>query len=426
VPGAGVSAPSPALGVADALLRIADAATIVALCGRDGEAILAWGDALAAVPWRAGAELGAWIDGLVPAAPAVGPIPAREGWAGFDGGCLLALDYEAPARPPRAWRARAWASWSGGGPAFHGEPQCVERLREDLARPPAGIAPPRLLGPLAPSLSQAAHARAVGVIQDYIAQGDIYQANLTMSRRGRLAPAPHRDLACARALLAASPAPYAAVVRSPGQPTVVSHSPECFLRARGRAVRSSPIKGTRGRVHGEEEARRRELLASAKDRAELAMIVDLVRNDLGRVAVPGSVLVTSPVRLLDLDYAHHLVADVDARLGENLGYGALIASAFPAGSITGAPKLRAIAILAGLEQASRGAYCGTFGWIGPRGLELAVAIRTVLVDDDQVRLCAGGGIVADSDPAAEWEEACAKSAGMVRALGGAMDDDPAR
>ncbi len=423
-----MSAPTHALGVADALLRIADAATIVALCGRNGEAIVAWGDALEAVPWHPCAQLGAWIDASVPAsAPAqAGAIPATEGWDGFEGGCLLALDYEAPESPPRAWRARAWVSWSGGGPTFHGEPQRAERLRADLARPPAVLAPPRLLGPLAPSLSQAAHARAVGEIKDYIARGDIYQANLTMSRRGRLAAAPHRDLACARALLAASPAPYSAVLRSPGRSTIVSHSPECFLRARGRAVRSSPIKGTRGRVHGAEEERRRELLASAKDRAELAMIVDLVRNDLGRVAVPGSVQVTAPVRLLDLDYAHHLVADVDARLRENFGYGAVVAAAFPAGSITGAPKLRAIDILAGLEQGRRGAYCGTFGWIGQTGMELAVAIRTILVDDDQVRLFAGGGIVADSDPEAEWEEACAKSAGMVRALGGAMADDPAR
>jgi para-aminobenzoate synthetase component 1 len=422
-----VSAAAGALSVDDALLRIADAGTIIALCGRDGEAVLAWGEGVAAVPWALGADLAGWIDGAAPAPRAHGALPDAEGWAGFDGGCLLALDYESPASAPRAWRARAWASWRpGDGPTLHGDPAIVARQRAELARAGAALAPPVLAGPLAPSLPRDAHALAVRAILDCIARGDIYQANLTLSRVGRLAGAPHRDLACARALLATSPAPYAAIVRAPGRPTVVSHSPECFLRARGRELRSSPIKGTRGRVPGSERERRAELLASAKDRAELAMIVDLVRNDLGRVAVPGSVRVRTPVRVMDLDYAHHLVADVDARLAENFGYGALVASAFPAGSITGAPKRKAMDILASLEQAPRGAYCGTFGWIGHGGLELAVAIRTVLVDGDQVRLFAGGGIVADSDPEAEWEEVCAKSTGMMRALGGSAADGAAR
>ncbi len=257
-------------------------------------------------------------------------------------------------------------------------------------------------------------------MQAYIAAGDIYQANLTVPFRATLQAGAHRDLALFLALAAASPAPFAAFFRGAGGRSVVSHSPECFLALRGGALASAPIKGTRRRVAGAEAATRAALLGADKDRAELAMIVDLVRNDLGRVAAPGSVRVASPARVLDLPYVHHLVARITARLAPGLGAGDAIRAAFPAGSITGAPKLRAMQIIAELEAGPRGPYCGAFGWLGGGDAELAVAIRTLVVDGDGVRLDAGGGIVADSVPAAEWDEVHAKAAAMAAALGAAL------
>jgi para-aminobenzoate synthetase component 1 len=199
---------------------------------------------------------------------------------------------------------------------------------------------------------------------------------------------------------------------------VVSNSPECFLRQRGEVIVSEPIKGTRRRVAGAEAATRSALLASAKDNAELTMIVDLVRNDLGRVARPGSVAVLAG-GIMDLPYVHHLVGRIGAVLRPGQGLADAARAAFPAGSITGAPKIRAMQIIAALEAGPRGAYCGSFGWIGAGHADLAVAIRTLTVADDAVRLHAGGGIVADSDGAAEWDEVRAKAAAMAAALGGA-------
>jgi anthranilate/para-aminobenzoate synthase component I len=217
-------------------------------------------------------------------------------------------------------------------------------------------------------------------------------------------------------LLDASPAPFSALLRD-RQRSVISHSPELFLALGGRTLVSEPIKGTRRRG-GDEARARADLLSSPKDRAELAMIVDLVRNDLGRVAEPGSVQVVEAARVMDLPYAHHLVARIRARLRAGLGLGEALGAAFPAGSITGAPKVRAMQIIDQLEAGPRGPYCGAFGWIDRSGdAQLAVAIRTLVLEGDQVRLDAGGGIVADSDPEAEWQEVRTKAAGMAAALG---------
>lgn len=416
--------PVPALDLAQALACLVDEPTVLALAGtpaEDSATYLAWGAAVTPLASTPGMALGPWLDALVPRAPAApgSTLPARMGWTGWDGrGVLVQLDYEAPACAGRAWRVEAFARWQGGrGPTLHGPPALVAAMAAQLGRRAPPLPLPRLAGELAPSLPRAAHAARVRELQARIGAGEIYQANLTLGFAGQLVPGPARDVAVFCALHATSPAAYAAFLRAPGQPSVVSHAPECFLRARGPRVVSAPIKGTRPRVPGQEAQARATLSASAKDRAELVMIVDLVRNDLGRVAVPGSVRVLQPPTLLDLDYAHHLVAEVGCELRDGAGYGALVAAAFPAGSITGAPKLHAMALLRRLEPAARGAYCGTFGWIAPDGCELAVAIRTVLVDGARVRVCAGGGIVADSDPDAEWEELCAKSAAMRQALG---------
>jgi anthranilate/para-aminobenzoate synthase component I len=277
---------------------------------------------------------------------------------------------------------------------------------------PSPTEPVRLAGPLVPAWNGSVHAAKVAYLRERIAAGDCYQVNLTLPVRGELASGD--DLAVALALLRASPASFAGLIRRPGRPTMVSHSPECFLAVADGTVMSCPIKGTR-RAEDPDD-----LLAHPKDRAELAMIVDLMRNDLGRVAQPGTVQVTAPVRLLHLPYVRHLVADITAELRPGTTWKALLSATFPAGSITGAPKAMAMQHIAAIEVGPRGAYCGSFGWISERGGQLAVAIRTLEVSGSIVTLHAGSGITADSDGAAEWDEVLAKAGAMARALGGSL------
>jgi len=343
------------------------------------------------------------------------PAP-RAGWGDYDGGAIVQLDYEFPRTPGTAWLVEAWARWDADGCTLYGDGAPLAALRARLAGPVDAIAPAHLLGALTPAWTREEHRARVERIRALIAAGDCYQANLTLPLDGRLAATAHADVGVFLRLVRTSPAPYAALLRAAGRPSVVSHSPERFLGVRGTQVVSAPIKGTRRRVPGDEAAVRAGLLAHPKDRAELAMIVDLVRNDLGRHAVPGSVRVLVAARLLDLPYVHHLEAVIAAtRSGDVVD---VIAAAFPPGSVTGAPKLRAMAILAELESGPRGPYCGAFGWIDGAGAELAVAIRTLVIAGDRVRLHSGGGIVADSDAAAEWDEVQAKAAAMAAALGG--------
>ena len=274
-----------------------------------------------------------------------------------------------------------------------------------------------MASPLIPAWDAAAHVKKVERVRAWIAAGDCYQANLAVPFHARLRPGRNRDVAAFRQLMTVSPAPFAGFFRSFGRPSVISHSPECFLSQRDRKIVSVPIKGTRRRQVGLEETVRAELSAAPKDAAELAMIVDLVRNDLGRVAVPGSVQVIDPGHLIDLAYVHHRAARVAATLRSDATLADAVLAGFPAGSITGAPKLRAMQILAELEGTSRGAYCGAFGWIGAHGGDLAVAIRTASISADHVTFHAGGGIVWDSQPTAEWDEVLAKVSGFAHAMG---------
>ena len=403
-----------------AVRRVAAATTIILLdAGAQGESYLSWGEHLQDMPWVPG-ELGSWLDGLVARRPAANPAGAQHpGWCDFRGGVFVQLDYEVPATPPRAWQVRGWVSWSDGRePTFHGTPERCRQMRRELEAPPAACVAALLDGEPQPDCSAAQYQVLIRRIQALIAAGTLYQANLTTAFSARHGGVADGDLAAFLALAALSPAPFAAFIRAPGRPTVISHSPECFLRGRGDQVRSVPIKGTRRRVPGTEPAVRAALLASRKDLAELTMIIDLVRNDLGRIAVAGSVQVAQRTAVMDLDYAHHLYGEVVARLPEAIGYGAAVAAAFPAGSITGAPKLQAMAQLRQLETHPRGAYCGSFGWIGAEGCDLAVAIRTMTWDDSAIHVHAGGGIVADSQPAAEWDEVQVKAGTMLRALAG--------
>ncbi|HEX6310943.1 MAG TPA: anthranilate synthase component I family protein [Acidimicrobiia bacterium] len=248
------------------------------------------------------------------------------------------------------------------------------------------------------SLERDEFEAAVATVLELIRAGDCYQVNLTRRLTGAI---PLDPIALFAALEARNPAPHAALVRvhDGAEPlAVVSASPECFLRWRGRAVETRPIKGT-----GRNAAA---LRASPKDRAENVMIVDLARNDLGRVCEPGSISVPSLCEVERHPGLHHLVSTVQGRLRAHAGVGALLRAMFPPASVTGAPKPRVLQIIEALEPVRRGVYCGAVGWIDTEhdAGELAVAIRTFTIAAGATHLGVGGGIVADSDPAAEWRE----------------------
>jgi para-aminobenzoate synthetase component 1 len=247
-------------------------------------------------------------------------------------------------------------------------------------------------------------------VRDAIGRGDVYQVNLT---RVLAAPRPPgADIAALGAALAeGNPAPFSAVVRLPGHGVhVASASPERFLERDGHRLWSSPIKGT---------ATTPETFL-AKDRAENVMIVDLVRNDLGRVCEWGSVSVPALCAVEQHPGLAHLVSTVEGRLRPSTGWAEAIEATFPPGSVTGAPKLAALAHIALLEPVDRDVYCGAVGWVDAdrqRGA-LNVAIRTFWFADDEIRFGTGGGITWDSDPAGEWAETELKARRLLRVAAG--------
>ena len=414
-----LSSAGPVLTPESALCRLAGEPDLLALhgCGV-GWTYVAWGGG-PALALRSPAGLPRAM--TIASAPAGDPVASA--WDGaFRGGSFVQLDYEFPAVVGNVWPITAFAAWDpAGNCTVHArDARGLQRVQRGLAQPERVLAAPSLATPLTSAWDAAGHRERVERIRAWIKAGDIYQANLTLPFHARLATGTHRDLALFLALTRSSPAPFSAFLRSSTR-SIISHSPECFLARRGDGIVSEPIKGTRRRQSGADAATRAELLAAPKDRAELAMIVDLVRNDLGRVALPGSVQVVSSARVMDLPHVHHLVARIAARLRVDRELSDVLTAAFPAGSITGAPKLRAMQIIRALEAGPRGPYCGAFGWLGDDGdAQLAVAIRTLVVAGDDVRLDAGGGIVADSDPVAEWDEVRAKAMAMARALGGSL------
>jgi len=353
-------------------------------------------------------------------------IPLPDLWFGLYEAALVLDHHEERARlvgePGEAWAAVEAAllatlqATSGG---------------EGRAAAP-GVAP--RAGPPACNLTREAFLGAVGRAREYIAAGDIFQVNL--SRRFTV-PAPATDLGGRPEeglaglyvmLRRANPAPYAAYLGLGAGRAVLSSSPELFLRLEGRRVVTRPIKGTRPRIPGDDAYNARmqqELLASAKDRAELVMIVDLERNDLGRVAAYGSVRVAEPRAVEAYAAVYHTVATVEGRLHEGRDLVHLLRATFPGGSITGAPKVRAMQIVAELEPTRRSVYTGAVGFLGPPGsggdaagrCTLNIAIRTLLAAGPHVHLQVGGGIVADSEPQAEFEETEAKARAILAALG---------
>jgi anthranilate/para-aminobenzoate synthase component I len=267
------------------------------------------------------------------------------------------------------------------------------------------------------SLPRERYLRAVTALKEQIRAGNIYQGNLTQRLEVAYRGDPYELFADLTRKL---PAPHSAFLQAPGV-TLASLSPETFLRVdRAGRIETRPIKGTRprGSTPREDQAAADELLGSSKDRAELLMIVDLERNDLSRLCRAGSVEVRELARLRSYPSVHHLVARIRGRLRPGVGLRAILDATFPGGSITGAPKLRAMEILAALEPVSRNFFTGSLLWLGDDGSwDSSILIRTLVFDGGRVFLGAGGGVVADSEPFAEWEESNHKVRGLAHALG---------
>ena len=252
--------------------------------------------------------------------------------------------------------------------------------------------------------------------KEYIGAGDIYQINLSH----RLEVSIETDgFDFYRRLIEVSPAPYAAYLHC-GAVQIASASPESFLRMSGRHIRTRPIKGTRPRAADPEEDARLtfELQSSQKELAELVMITDLLRNDLGQICEYGSVSVPELIRLERYPQVQHLVSTVEGRLGKSISHSQALAASFPGGSITGTPKLRAMQLIDELEPLARGPYTGTIGFIGfKQESHLSITIRTAVKKGRKLYFSVGAGIVADSDPGAEYDETLAKGRGFLEALG---------
>jgi para-aminobenzoate synthetase component 1 len=357
-------------------------------------------------------------------------VPLAAGWLSYElGRPFVGL-------PPRALDATTApfaplefhfhdAVWTrpatGGGPAtiFARDEAAGRRL---LGRLAAGGSGPARLAALAPDHDARVYLEGARRVLEYLRAGDVYQVNLA---RRLSAPFSGDAAGLAAALRARAPAPFGAFLASDeGDVALVGNSPERFLALDGEGgVETRPIKGTRPAAPGTlGEARPRsgrdELLASAKDRAEHVMIVDLERNDLGRVCRTGSVVVEGVARVLELPTVVHLVSTVRGVLRPDVGLAALLAATFPGGSVTGAPKRRAMQIIDELEPVARGPYTGATGWLGAAGdLDLAVAIRTALVRGGPgggLSLSVGGGIVVDSTPEDEWAETEVKARAFAR------------
>ena len=322
-----------------------------------------------------------------------------------------------------------------------GTAEAVDSLEARLAAPPqaaavescapgagraiAGQGPGRALEA---NMTRAAYLERVRAARRYIAAGDIYQVNLSQRLS---APLDAPGLEVYLRLRRASPAPFAAYLAAPGGTSapgleVLSSSPERLLLAEGERLQTRPIKGTRprGRDAAEDARLAAELCASAKDAAEHVMIVDLERNDLGRVAEVGSVAVRELAALERYANVHHLASTVEARRRRGVGLAELLRAVFPGGSISGAPKVRALEIIDELEPTARGVYTGAIGYVSAEGrCDLNVAIRTITVAAGRAHAHVGGAIVHDSEPEAEYLETLDKARGMARALGARLPDE---
>ncbi|MGD8206522.1 MAG: aminodeoxychorismate synthase component I [Thiohalocapsa sp.] len=346
------------------------------------------------------------------------------GWLGYD----LARRFEtvglrsalAPGAPQMAVGIYDWAlvvdhrrqsTWLVGW----GEPSDPARLRlRSAAIAPRGVTHGRfeVISPLGSNFDAAGYRERFARVQRYIRAGDCYQVNLA---RRWSAPARGDAWTAYLHLRASNRAPFAAYLRTPDV-TVLSASPERFLRVRNGAVTTCPIKGTIRRDADPERDRAlaARLVDSPKDRAENLMIVDLLRNDIGRSCAPGSVRVPELFAVKSFPGVHHLVSTVTGRLAKDRDALALLRGCFPGGSVTGAPKIRTMQIIDELEGEARGLYCGSIGYLGFDGtMDSNIAIRTMTLSDGRLSFWAGGGLVADSRCDAEWSEIAIKARAML-------------
>jgi len=358
--------------------------------------------------------------------------PGRPDWP-FAGGWFLLLGYELAEeveptlRLPRAPDDLCAVAWRMHAAVLHdhatgesvvltetGSRWLADALREDLAMLGPGE-PPQAAGFTVEEEDPGRFGAAVEAALAHIAAGDIYQANL--SRRwtarlpGSLAPA---DV-YAR-LRRSNPGPFSGIADLGGL-AVISSSPERLVRVAGSLVETRPIAGTRPRTGEAEVETIAELIAHPKERAEHIMLIDLARNDLGRLCAPGTVAVDEMMTIESYAHVHHIVSNVRGRLRPAVTPAAVIRALFPGGTITGCPKVRCMQLIGDLEGEGRGAYTGSMGYLGRDGnLDLNILIRTLTVRDGIATLRAGSGIVADSIPEQELEETRAKARGVLRAL----------
>jgi para-aminobenzoate synthetase component 1 len=339
-----------------------------------------------------------------------------------------------------AWDRRRGEAWLAARPADGDRERMHRRVRDVLERvdavalgdtrrfAPVATAAPEAASTPPPAVvsgtSRAAWMEGVDAVREAIGRGEIYQANLT---RRLEAPFMGDPWPLFRRLRTGDPALFAGFLDLGPSPAtgapraLLSASPEPFLSVDPDGlVSTDPIKGTRprGRTREEDRALARELLASGKDQAENVMIVDVLRNDLGRVCEPGSVRVPRLLRPERTATVQHLVTTVTGHLAPGRDAFDLLAASFPGGSITGAPKIRAMEIIEGLEPVRRGPYCGSLLWLGPDGrLGSSILIRTFVADGERLTIHVGGGITYRSDPAGEWDETVAKARGPLGSIG---------
>ena len=357
--------------------------------------------------------------------------PFRGGWALFlgyelaaqvepvlelppaDGGLPVALALRCPAAV-----LRDRTSGDVIAVAETGHEGLLDAIEADLAaaaaQPPLPPwAPPAEVREDPPQRFTAGVSRVLG----YLAAGDLFQANLSRGWQARFDAVPEPAALFAR-LREHNPAPFAGVFSGDGW-AIASASPERLVAVRGELVETRPIAGTRPRFSGDDDvARIRDLVGNPKERAEHVMLIDLERNDLGRVCAPGSIEVDELMTVESYAHVHHIVSNVRGRLRADATPGAVIRAVFPGGTITGCPKVRCMQVIAELEGQGRGAYTGAFGWLNRDGdLDLNILIRSAELEGASLRFRTGAGIVADSDPARELDETRAKARGMLRALG---------
>lgn len=360
-------------------------------------------------------------------APRGGPaLPFHGGW-----GLFLAYELAAeveprlqlPAAPGPLPVAIAWRCPAAvlrdreSGDCFAVAEPGAEHWLAQLAQATMAPPPREFAAPVLEEDPPGRFTDGVARVHDYLRAGDAFQVNLSRAWRARFDGSPDPAAVYAR-LRQNNPAPFAGLMRH-GDAALLSSSPERLVSVRGRRVDTRPIAGTRPRFPGDDDqARIRDLVGNPKERAEHVMLIDLERNDLGRVCEPGSVRVDELMGVESYAHVHHIVSNVTGTLREDATPGAVVRAVFPGGTITGAPKVRCMEIIAELEGEGRGAYTGAFGYLGNDGdLDLNILIRSAWLQGDELQFRTGAGIVVDSDADRELEETRAKARGLLRALG---------